>query len=107
MSKYKDIQNEILSLGFKQVSENDKETEFVIQDGGCPSSSFKATLFYDELSCPVFIRSFNTDNENDRGEIVAGYYLFKQGDFTELLARLVGWFKFIDKVSDVFKIISK
>lgn len=107
MSKYKDIQNEILGLGFKQVSESDKETEFVIQDSLCPSSSFKVSLFYDELSCPVFIRSFKTDNENDYGEIVAGYYLFKKGDFTELLARLVGWFKFIDKVSDAFKIIAK
>lgn len=105
MSKYKDIQNEIVDLGFNKLSENDKETEFVIQDGVNENSYYKVSLFKDDVSCPVFIRSYKT--ENDYGEIVAGYYLLKKGDFTELLARLVGWFKFIDKVSDVFKVIAK
>ena len=87
------------------MSESDKETEYVIQDGFSNDGYYKVSLFKDDVSCPVFIRSHKT--ESDCGEVVAGYHLFKQGDFTELLARLVGWFKFIDKVSDCFKVIAK
>lgn len=103
--KYDEFKNEILSLGFTEVTANEKETEFVIDDGFSQGSYYKVSLFKDDVSCPVFIRSHKS--ENDYGEVVAGYHLVNKGDFTELLARLVGWFKFIDKVSDCFKVIAK
>ena len=56
-------------------------------------------------SAVVFIRSHKTPGEY--GDVVGGYYLFNVGEFTELLARLVGVCNFINKVSDVFKVISK
>lgn len=105
VSLFCEIRNEILSLGFNEVTFDDKETEFLIEDGFSKSGYYKVSLFKDDMSCPVFIRSHKS--ESNYGEIVAGYHLIKRGDFTELLARLVGWFKFIDKVSDCFKIIAK
>ena len=57
VSSFCEIKNEILSVGFNEVSDDDKETQFVIEDGFNKGGYYKVSLFKDDVSCPVFIRS--------------------------------------------------
>ena len=68
--------------------------------------TYKVDLLADDERGVVWVKSYQTNNPSDNSYLVHSYNLFKVGDFTELLAR-IGVCKFIDKVFNVFEVISK